>query len=179
MNTPIPAPRRHPVALLALALLLAACRGERAGDTASDTTSTPAASSVINDTSAKARATYAPALNVDLAAMRQTPGGVLYRDLVTGTGAEVDSGTTVGIYYTGNLTDGRQFDANQPPRPPYSFSVKTGDVIPGFDEGVMGMRRGGRRQVIIPPELGYGAQGIGPIPPNAILVFTIEVAEVR
>jgi peptidylprolyl isomerase len=168
---------RYPtLTVLALTALGVACRGT---DRADDTVVVMQESTVTNDSSAIGRASYAPALGINLAGMSRTTGGVYYRDLVEGSGNRVDSGSTVAIFYTGNLTDGRQFDANQPPRDPYSFRVKNGEVIPGFDEAVMGMRRGGRRQVIIPSELGYGASGIGPIPPNAILVFTIEVADIR
>lgn len=155
-----------------------ACSGRDAGRAASDTTSTTPAASPVTDTTIS-RATFAPALNIDLATMTRSPRGVYYKDLAPGRGEAVDSGSTVSIHYAGNLVDGRPFDANQAPRPPFTFTVKNEEVIPGFDEGVMGMRAGGRRQVIIPSELGYGAAGIGPIPPHAILVFTIEVVEVR
>lgn len=125
------------------------------------------------------RAQYAAALNVDLATMQRTSGGAWFKDLTVGTGATVDSGTTVSIHYVGHLPNGTQFDANQPPSQPYTFVAGVGQVIDGFDEAVDGMKAGGRRQVVIPPELGYGAQGVGPIPPNAILVFTIEVVSAR
>lgn len=187
MKTLTAARPRHAVAMLGLVVLgpvsvtvAPACSGEGAGRAASDTTSTtPAATSVTTNDSMISRATFAPALSIDLGTMTRSPRGVFYKDLATGTGAAVDSGSTVSIHYAGNLVDGTPFDANQAPRPPFSFTVRTGEVIPGFDEGVMGMRAGGRRQVIIPSELGYGAAGIGPIPPHAILVFTIEVVDIR
>ena len=125
------------------------------------------------------RTTFAPSLGVDLTAMRQTPRGAWVRDLTVGTGAEVGAGTQVAIHYVGTLPDGKQFDANGPTDQPFVFRINAGEVVPGFDEGVLGMKVGGRRQVIIPPALGYGAQGNGPIPGNSILVFTIELVRVQ
>ena len=125
------------------------------------------------------RATFDPSLGVDLAAMRQTPRGVYVRDLTVGTGAEAVSGTQVAIHYIGRLADGKQFDANGPNDSPFVFRVNAGEVVPGFDEGVTGMKPGGRRQVVIPPALGYGARENGPIPANSILVFTIELVRAQ
>jgi FKBP-type peptidyl-prolyl cis-trans isomerase FkpA len=125
------------------------------------------------------RTTFAPSLGVDLAAMRQTPRGAWIRDLTLGTGAAVGAGTQVAIHYVGALPDGKQFDANGPADQPFVFRIDAGEVVPGFDEGVLGMKAGGRRQVIIPPALGYGAQGNGPIPGNSILVFTIDLVRVQ
>src|SRR5437667_154904 len=116
---------------------------------------------------------------VGLTAMRQTPRGAWVRDLTVGTGAEVGAGTQVAIHYVGTLPDGKQFDANGSTDQPFVFRINAGEVVPGFDEGVLGMKVGGRRQVIIPPALGYGAQGNGPIPGNSILVFTIELVRVQ
>jgi FKBP-type peptidyl-prolyl cis-trans isomerase FkpA len=124
------------------------------------------------------RATFAPALDIDLERMTRTPRGLYYRDLAAGDGAAVSEGQRVSLYYTGNLANGVRFDSNVGGAP-FSFQVGAGEVIAGFDEGVTGMRVGGRRRIIIPPELGYGEGGTGPIPPNAILVFTIEVAAVQ
>ena len=123
--------------------------------------------------------TFAPALGVDLAAMQQTPRGVWIRDLTVGTGDSAVAGRQVAIHYTGTFTDGKQFDANGPADAPFEFRLAAGEVVPGFDEGVAGMRVGGRRQVVIPPSLGYGAQANGPIPANSILVFVIELVSVR
>lgn len=122
---------------------------------------------------------FAPALAVDLAAMSRTPGGARYRDLTPGTGEPVAPGALVAIHYAGNLPDGTPFDANGPSDPPYEFRLGAGEVVRGFDEAVTGMRVGGKRQVVIPPALGYGAQPNGPIPANAVLVFTIELVRAR
>jgi peptidylprolyl isomerase len=123
-------------------------------------------------------ATFAPSLAVDLRASTKTPSGLYYRDLVVGTGAEVQPGSTVAVRYAGALPNGREFDANRS-GDPFVFHPGRQEVIPGWDEGVVGMRVGGKRQLIVPAELGYGASGSGPIPPNAILVFTVEVVSVE
>lgn len=125
------------------------------------------------------RTTFAPSLDVDLAAMRQTPRGAWIRDLTVGTGDPVGSGTQVAIHYTGTFPDGKQFDANGPNDQPFVFRINAGEVVPGFDEAVTGMRVGGRRLAIIPPALGYGSRDNGPIPGNSILVFTIDLVRVQ
>jgi peptidylprolyl isomerase len=121
---------------------------------------------------------YAASLNVDPSTMSEN-GGVKYKDLVVGTGPAVAQGQPVAIHYVGKLTNGTQFDANGPNDQPYVFRLGMGEVIPGFDTGIAGMKVGGRRQVIIPPELAYGASGSGPVPPNATLVFVIDVVGVQ
>jgi len=85
----------------------------------------------------------------------------------------------VAIHYRGQLPNGTPFDANGPTDPPYEFRLGVGDVIVGFDHGIVGMKPGGRRQVIIPPAMGYGAQVMGPIPAYSILVFEIELVAIR
>jgi FKBP-type peptidyl-prolyl cis-trans isomerase len=122
---------------------------------------------------------FAPSLGVDLAASTERPNGLIIRDLQVGTGAEAVSGSRVAVLYTGWLTDGTRFDGNMPSGPTLPFTIDAGEVIPGWDEGVAGMRVGGRRQLIIPPDLGYGSYGSGPIPPNATLVFEVELVGVQ
>ena len=108
-----------------------------------------------------------------------TESGLQVADLEEGDGAEVEAGQPVTIHYTGWLTDGTRFDSSYNRGEPFTFVPGSGQMIPGVDEGVVGMREGGRRQLIIPPELAYGAQGAGDvIPPNATLIFLIEVVEV-
>jgi FKBP-type peptidyl-prolyl cis-trans isomerase len=124
-------------------------------------------------------ATFAPSLGVDLGAMTKTPRGAYVRDLISGTGEPVGAGQQVAIHYQGNLPNGIPFDANGPSDPPFVFRLGAGEVVPGFDEGVTGMRVGGRRQVVIPPALGYGAQANGPIPANSVLVFTIDLVSAK
>jgi peptidylprolyl isomerase len=120
-------------------------------------------------------ATFAPALGVDLALSTKTASGLWYRDITTGTGATLALGDTARVYYTGSLSSGAQFDARQPPDfAPWPFQIGDGSLIPGFDEGVRGMKVGGRRQLIIPPELAYGSRGFLTIPGNAILVLVVD-----
>lgn len=123
--------------------------------------------------------TFAAALNVDLAAMTRTEAGVYRRDLTVGTGAVVARSQILNVRYTGWLANGTEFDSNAPPKPIFVFQLGFGQVIAGWDDGVAGMQVGGRRQLIIPPALGYGRTGSGPIPGNAILVFTVEVVSAR
>jgi FKBP-type peptidyl-prolyl cis-trans isomerase FkpA len=108
-----------------------------------------------------------------------TDSGLKYEDLVVGDGAAAASGQTVTVHYTGWLTDGRKFDSSLDRKQPFSFALGKGRVIRGWDEGVAGMQVGGRRRLTIPPQLGYGAQGAGGvIPPNATLVFEVELLDV-
>lgn len=125
------------------------------------------------------RTTFAPELGVELAAMTQTPSGLYYRDLSVGSGAVVAAGQTVSVHYRLWLPNGQLLDANQAPATPLDFVVGGGRVIPGFDEGVRGMRVGGRRQLVIPPALAYGNQPPPGIPSNAVLVFEVEVVSAR
>ena len=111
--------------------------------------------------------------------MTTTPSGLQYRDDVVGTGDEAVPGQTVSVHYTGTLTDGKKFDSSRDRGQPFSFPLGGGRVIRGWDEGVAGMRVGGRRTLVIPPELGYGSRPVGPIPPNSTLVFDVELLAVR
>jgi FKBP-type peptidyl-prolyl cis-trans isomerase FkpA len=106
-------------------------------------------------------------------------------DIRVGTGTEAAAGRTVTVNYTGWLYDsglaenkGRQFDTSIG-RQPYAFRLGAGTVIRGWDQGLVGMRVGGFRRLVIPPDLGYGASGNGPIPPNATLVFDVELLDVQ
>ena len=118
-------------------------------------------------------------LGVDLAQMTKTPTGLYWKDLVVGTGVEAVAGSTAVVDYTGWLPDARQFDTSKNAGKPYTFVVGQGMVIAGWDQGVAGMRVGGRRLLVIPPELGYGSSGSGGvIPPNATLVFDVELRDV-
>ncbi|KXU88344.1 MULTISPECIES: FKBP-type peptidyl-prolyl cis-trans isomerase [Paraburkholderia] len=108
-----------------------------------------------------------------------TESGLKYEDLVEGTGAEAVAGKTVTVHYTGWLTDGQKFDSSKDRNDPFAFVLGGGMVIKGWDEGVQGMKVGGKRKLTIPPQLGYGVRGAGGvIPPNATLVFEVELLEV-
>lgn len=108
-----------------------------------------------------------------------TPSGLKYVDLVPGTGAEARRGQTVKVHYTGWLTDGTKFDSSVDRGQPFTFPLGAGRVIKGWDEGVAGMKVGGKRKLTIPPQLGYGARGAGGvIPPNAELIFEVELLDI-
>lgn len=108
-----------------------------------------------------------------------TESGLKYIELTEGTGAMPKKGQTVVVHYTGTLEDGQKFDSSRDRNRPFSFKLGTGQVIKGWDEGLATMRVGGRRQLIIPPELGYGSRGAGGvIPPNATLIFDVELLRI-
>ena len=108
-----------------------------------------------------------------------TPSGLKYVDDKVGGGAAPQKGKRVSVHYTGTLTDGKKFDSSRDRGQPFQFVIGVGQVIAGWDEGVMSMKVGGRRQLIIPANLGYGARGAGGlIPPNAELRFDVELLAV-
>jgi peptidylprolyl isomerase len=107
--------------------------------------------------------------------MTTTDSGLQYTDLVEGNGASPEKGKTVTVHYTGTLQDGTKFDSSRDRNDPFKFKIGVGQVIKGWDEGVATMKVGGRRQLVVPPELGYGSRGIGPIPPNSTLIFDVEL----
>jgi hypothetical protein len=122
---------------------------------------------------------FAPALGVDMDVMTETASGLMYQDLVVGTGDVAQAGDSVSVHYTGWLKDGTKFDSSLDRGEPFVFHLGQGDVIPGWDEGVAGMRVGGKRKLVIPPELGYGDRGAGGvIPGGATLVFDVELLEI-
>ncbi len=105
------------------------------------------------------------------------PDGLEYWDIKEGTGPAAKKGDKVKVHYTGWLTDGKKFDSSVDRNDPFIFALGAGQVIKGWDEGVAGMKVGGKRQLRIPPELGYGSRGAagGLIPPNATLIFDVDL----
>jgi len=109
-----------------------------------------------------------------------TSSGLKYIDVVVGDGVSPENGQQVTVHYTGTLEDGTKFDSSRDRGQPFTFQIGVGQVIKGWDEGVSSMKIGGRRTLIIPPDLGYGSRGAGGvIPPNATLVFDVELLSVK
>ena len=108
-----------------------------------------------------------------------TVSGLKYVDMKVGDGTSPQAGQLVTVHYTGWLEDGTKFDSSVDKNRPFEFTIGAGRVIKGWDEGVLTMKVGGKRKLNIPPELGYGAQGNGPIPPNSTLIFEVELLAIR
>jgi FKBP-type peptidyl-prolyl cis-trans isomerase FkpA len=127
-----------------------------------------------------ATTSYAPALNVNLSAMKRTASGLYYQDLSVGTGKQAANDSTLKVYYTGALTSGQTFDTNVN-KTPFAFALGQGVVIKGWDEGILAgepMRVNGRRRLVIPSDLGYGGKTNGKIPAGSVLVFDITLVAV-
>ena len=109
-----------------------------------------------------------------------TPSGLQYVDEIVGTGPSPEKGQQVTVHYTGTLEDGKKFDSSRDRNQPLPFTIGIGQVIKGWDEGIMSMKVGGKRKLIIPPDLGYGQRGAPPaIPPGVTLVFEVELLSVK
>ena len=123
---------------------------------------------------------FSAELGIDPAALTSKPSGLRFQDLSSGQGAEAVEGRTAVVHYTGWLTNGQKFDSSRDRGEPFAFRIGAGQVIAGWDEGVAGMKVGGRRKLVIPADLGYGQAGAPPvIPPGATLVFDVELLEVQ
>ena len=127
------------------------------------------------DTSMKVKNTEPPA--------QQPPspyiGGLQTQDAVVGTGATAVSGSQVTVHYVGTLTSGQKFDSSLDRGSPFQFRLGAGQVIKGWEQGIVGMKVGGKRLLLIPSDLAYGAQQVGPIPPNSALIFEVELLKVE
>jgi FKBP-type peptidyl-prolyl cis-trans isomerase len=120
----------------------------------------------------------ASSINTEAAAGQQQAGGqIAVQDSAVGTGAAAKAGDTVSVNYTGKLADGTVFDTSAG-KAPISFTLGSGQVIPGFEQGIVGMRVGGKRTVTIPPSMAYGPNDYGPIPGNSTLTFDIELVSI-
>jgi FKBP-type peptidyl-prolyl cis-trans isomerase len=160
---------------VALALALAGCNSTTTTGGSSSSTSATGSSSTTSTTAAPPAA--ASGAEATASAKEITmPNGLKYVDLKVGDGQLAETGMTAQVHYTGWLTDGTKFDSSVDRGQPFSFKLGAGQVIRGWDEGVKGMRVGGKRKLTIPPDMGYGAAGAGGvIPPNATLVFDVEL----
>ncbi len=113
------------------------------------------------------------------AAPSQPDAKVGIQDVVVGKGQEAKAGDVVSVHYVGTLTDGKEFDQSRKRGQPFNFPLGQGRVIKGWDQGVAGMKVGGKRKLTIPPSLGYGDRGAGSIPPNSTLLFEVELLEIK
>jgi FKBP-type peptidyl-prolyl cis-trans isomerase FkpA len=142
----------------------------------------PAAAADLNKAAAAAAAT-ATAKPAEPAKPAEAPPSnekLEIKDLVVGKGTEAKAGDSVKVHYVGTLTDGKEFDSSKKHNQPFDFELGAGRVIKGWDQGVAGMKIGGKRKLTVPPSLGYGARGFPPvIPPNSTLVFEVELLEVK
>jgi FKBP-type peptidyl-prolyl cis-trans isomerase FkpA len=165
-------PMRRPTYWLAILAILALAGCQQGTSTESAPPSTPEAA----EQSSESAAQEAPE-----AEEVTTRSGLKYQDLVVGDGSLAERGMTAMVNYTGWLTDGTKFDSSlDPGRQPLAFTIGRGMVIRGWEEGVQGMRVGGKRRLTIPPDLAYGERGFpGAIPPNSTLVFEVELLDVR
>jgi len=166
---------------LALAALIAVtgCQQQSGSSSASTSSTTTSTGTAAAPAPAPAPATQPPA---DASGAKEVtmPSGLKYVDMTVGDGTLAESGKTVSVHYTGWLTDGTKFDSSVDRGQPFSFTLGAGQVIRGWDEGVAGMRVGGKRKLTIPSDLGYGSRGAGGvIPPNATLVFDVELLGVH
>jgi peptidylprolyl isomerase len=176
-----------PLLLTALALVLAACGDDEEEQPAAEATppATVTEPEPPQEEPAK-EASESISNNLDEKPAIAQPTGeppteLQVEDIVEGKGATAKAGDTVTVQYVGvNFSNGQQFDASWDRGEPFEFTLGTGQVIPGWDEGVAGMKAGGRRKLVIPPDLGYGPQGTpdGSIPPNETLVFVIDLEDV-
>jgi len=169
-------------ALFLVALAAIPASGTRSSASAANTTQQQAAATLSPaQIAAQATAAAQAAKNATAPAPvgTKTVTGLQYVDTVVGTGAQPKTGQTVTVHYTGYLDNGTVFDSSEKRGQPFEFKIGTGQVIKGWDEGLATMKVGGKRRLIIPPELAYGAVANGPIPANSRLTFDVELLGVK
>lgn len=162
------------VGIMALALFLLRVDTNSTVSSVVPASSQTAVAVVAGDTEQDLFNTLADAVNIDGDLEK-----LVIDDVVIGTGEEVTEGDTVFVHYVGTLTNGQEFDNSRNNGQPFSFKVGAGRVISGWDEGVLGMKAGGQRILVIPPELAYGERAVGPIPTNSTLIFAIELLSIQ
>src|SRR3989344_3019409 len=126
----------------------------------------------------QSRSWAGPLTNNQQTAMIARGDGLVIKDIVAGTGRAAKFGDMLVVNYAGTLTNGVQFDSSYARREPFRFQLGAGQVIKGWEEGFEGMKIGGKRELTIPPEMGYGPNAVGPIPPNSVLKFTVELVDI-
>jgi FKBP-type peptidyl-prolyl cis-trans isomerase len=151
------------IAVLALGLVFVGCSGKKADE--GGNTNVPAKSPERPTESSNPTTT--------------TDTGLQIQDITEGTGATAETGKVVAMHYTGWLMDGKKFQSSLDRGKPYTIKLGAGEVIKGWDEGIVGMKVGGKRKLTIPPNLAYGEAGRGPIPPNSTLVFEVDLMSVK
>jgi hypothetical protein len=161
--------------LPALALALAACGDGQPGNRVVEALRAPP---IPEELPSPEMIHYHPDLGINISEMKLHPSGVLWDDDPVGEGDSLGVDMTAVVHYSGWLPDGTLIDTSREGEP-FRFRVGAGEVIDAWDIGVVGMRVGGTRRLVIPSDLGYGSAGIGIVPPNAILVFAIELLEIR
>lgn len=135
---------------------------------------------IQTDTNSQKEVVAEPSPIVENNNMQENVTELKMEDLVVGTGAEAVSGKVISVHYTGTLTNGTKFDSSKDRGTPFEFTLGAGEVIQGWDKGFAGMKVGGKRKLTIPSDMGYGAQGAGGvIPPNATLIFEVELLDVK
>jgi peptidylprolyl isomerase len=179
LSTPTPPRLGLVLATLGTAALIAGCGSSGGSSTITLGNESAASSSVVEHTTTPTTPTSGPLATEPTITPPKTPAPktLVIKEVVKGTGAEAKAGESVTVNYVGALySNGKVFDASWKRKEPFTFTLGQGQVIPGWDKGVAGMRVGGRRELIIPAELAYGKQGSPPkIPPNSPLIFTVDL----